>query len=77
MSFVETPSSPTSRSTALPPQQRRLVLGLWIGLLLVVIAVGYFAARASKASVLRSVVYVVIVVVVVAGVLGLKALVGH
>ena len=46
-------------------------------LLLVVAGVGYLAARASHASVLRSVVYVAVVLVVVAGVLALKALVGH
>ena len=43
----------------------------------VVAGVGYLAARASKASVLRSVIYVAMVLVVVAGVLALKALVGH
>lgn len=46
-------------------------------LLLVVVGVGYLAARAAKASVLRSVIYLAVVLIVVAGVLVLKALVGH
>ncbi len=46
-------------------------------LVLVVVGVGYLAARAARASVLRSVAYVAVVVLAVACVLVLKALVGH
>ncbi|HRY08448.1 MAG: hypothetical protein H6528_00885 [Actinobacteria bacterium] len=46
-------------------------------LLLVVLGVGYLTARAAQASVLRSVLYLVAVLLVVAGVLVIKALVGH
>ncbi len=46
-------------------------------LLLVVVGVGYLAARAARASVVRSVAYVATVVVVVLAVLALKAMVGH
>ncbi len=46
-------------------------------LVLVFAGVGYLAARASKASVLRSVIYVAVVLAVVAVVLMVKALVGH
>lgn len=46
-------------------------------LLLVVVAVGYLAAKAARASTLRSVVYVAVVVGSVLVVLALKAMVGH
>lgn len=46
-------------------------------LLLVVVGVGYLAARAARASVVRSVAYVATVVVVVLAVLAIKAMVGH